>query len=1165
MNVRCPNCSAVFPVSATGPGDAQQVECPLCLLRFLPNDESTVSLPEMPAQFRGTAAPSPDDEFESFGAPTQAQSRLTGQAGRMPGVGGFDIRTTTFPPAAPPIPPAAPSPAPAPAAPAAPLPTPAGSFADDNIDFEALLGDTLAPVGDTAAEFSPFGRVAAPRTGQTELVRDAFGAPQSTAPGAAAKPIPGLASFDAHPPEPQAPAKPGLNLDKLDDLSLAPMLPADDFGADQGFGGFGGFGDHQAATVSTAAAAPPSAADDEGFAGFAGLDATLNARHAGRGADSVIVGVSAGTSEPDRPTTARPQAKTKRKPVFTPELKQYLQRALTALVLLGLVIALLGAGLEVAGFGWFGRRLWAKPDAGAQRTVKSAKLAAAAQEPPVTLWDTRSSYEAEIHRLELLAKQSPRDTQIAQQLVDRYLDFYERFPLRFSDNPAAKTRLEAELKLVAVPLRLEVIKTIAAGTKLEDDKLAELAAGTPDDQALAVRQQLLVLERKATVEVLSKPGATGGGEVDAVRLALKDSPELDALRKRMAAVVLAAKDQANLNKFKVLQAHLADRAGASAEVLPLVSDIVAKADDNAEARVLAASAHLEAGNLDGADGLLRDAVDIADTQKQPSDKRAAELVKARLAAKRGDRDKLIAALQSAVDLQPTDEMSTVRLARLLVASKRADDARKVLTAAKTAGMRSIAFEVALVEFWLYINRNEDALEELSEAGKLYPESLDLLFLRAQVEDKSAHFATARDLLAQVIQRDPKHLRAILRLAELLATAEKHDEALTTLAAGRKAVGDDEALLRLTVEELVALKRDAEAREIAGRLLEIAPDNRAYLLRAAQLDLRLGQVDRGLGYLRKLRDMRMLDRDAAYQMGLALASKGKAEEGAQTVLPFAEQAEADVELNVLAGRLLLDSHDPDRAATVLQRAVTAANGKSPEAFFEYGRLAFARGENEMAVTRIKQAIAAEPMTWRYRLTLAKNLFDVKNPENARELALEELNAIVSGAAAFKAAGHPVTELDVVFGLLARHYSSQHRYPQAAQYWRKVVELQPDDIDALTSLGEALHHAASPDAIGVLKQVLKRRPSDARAALYLGLGELNEGHSADALHWLEVATAGTTTETAEAWYHIALIRRERGETLPALKATEEYLKRTPKDATYRNDAITLRAALKANAQH
>jgi len=85
------------------------------------------------------------------------------------------------------------------------------------------------------------------------------------------------------------------------------------------------------------------------------------------------------------------------------------------------------------------------------------------------------------------------------------------------------------------------------------------------------------------------------------------------------------------------------------------------------------------------------------------------------------------------------------------------------------------------------------------------------------------------------------------------------------------------------------------------------------------------------------------------------------------------------------------------------------------------------------------------------------------------------------------------------------------------------------------------------------------------LYLGLGELNQGHSADALRWLEQATSGGTDETAEAWYHIALIRRERGESMPALKAVEEYLKHTSKDAIYRNDALTLRAGLKASAQH
>ena len=1171
MNVRCPNCSAVFPVSATAPGETQQVECPLCLLRFQPNNETTISLPEMPAQLRGTAAPSPEDEFESFGAPAASNTRAFGQApnsaaGRPFGAAVGDGRTTTFPPAAPPVAPIATPPVAQ--SPFAPSPGPVGGFSDDTIDFEALLGDTLAPVGPPAGESSPFGRIAAPRSGNTDFIHDPFGPattvqPAGSSPFAAAKSAAGLSSFDAPLQRSTAPAG-GLNLDELDALSIAPVLPMDDLGGDQGFGGFGSFDDHQATTTPVAAVGS-SIGDDDGFAGFAGLDSMMDARHAGRNADSVIVAVTDGASAPTRAAGQRPQSKSRGKAASGTDIRQYLQRALTAVVLLGLVIALIGAGFEVAGFGWFGRRLWAKADPGANQAVRSAKLAAAALEPPAPLWDTRLSYESEIRRLELLTKRSPRDKKVAQELVDRYLDLYERFPLRFADTPGAKTGLEAALKLVPAPVRLDVIKTIAAGTKLEDDKLAALAAGSPDDQAVAVRLALLVLERKTTVDVLSKPGATGGGEMDAVRLALKDAPELTELRKRMAAIALAAKDQPNLAKFKVLQAQLADRAGAFAEVLALLADIVAKADDNAEARVLVASAHLETGNLNGAEGLLRDALDIAETQKQPYDRRAAQLVMARLAAKRGDRDKLVAALQAAVDLLPSDEMTVVRLGRLLVAEKRADDARKVLSAAKLAGMRSIAFEVALVEFWLYINRNEDALEELSEASKLYPESLDLLFLRAQVEDKSAHFATARDLLAQVIQRDPKHLRAILRLGELLATAEKHDEALATLQAGRKAVGDDEALLKLMVEELVALKRDAEAREIAARLLEIAPDNRAYLLRAAQLDLRLGQVDRGLGYLRKLRDMRMLDRDAAYQMGLALASKGKAEEGAQTVLPFAEQAESDVELNVLAGRLLLDSHDPDRAATALQRAVTAANGKSAEAFFQFGRLAFARGENEAGINRIKQAIGAEPTFWQYRLTLAQTLFDAKKPTNARELALKELESIVSGASAFKGAGHPVTEMHTVYSLLARHYSDQHRYPQAAQYWRKVVDLQPDDIDALTSLGEALYQAASPEALEILRKVVKRKPNDARAALYLGLGELNLGHSADALHWLETATTGNTDETAEAWYHIALIKRERAESMPALKAVEEYLKRAPKDATYRSDALTLRAALRANAQH
>lgn len=1164
MNVRCPNCSAVFP-AAVGLGmDTQQVECPLCLLRFAPNAETTVSMPEMPAQLRGASQPSPDDEFESFGAPAGgSNTRALGSVGGPVGVRAFgqptgESRTSTFPPAAPPVQVVRSAPA------AAPFQPPSanrsvGDFEFDSsaLDFDALLGDN-PPAPKTQAE--SFVRSTTPR-GDPGPTRGDPGAVEeedifATGPGAT---NPGTQSSYKAPT--------GLSFDDFGSspAPLEPDVDADPFGtgsrhADAGDGGFGGFG---GSLAPTAPVAQTPIADDDGFAGFAGLDATLTpARSPDR--DSIIVPVGTASEAPTRAAQSRPQGRKASRFRVSADVLSWLQRLITALVLLGLVAALVGAGFEVLGFGWFGRRLWTKPDETAARAAASAKKYMAAQEPSAPLWDTRATYEAEIKRLEVLTKKSPKDPALAQQLLDRYLDLYERFPIRFADMPNYKTGMENALKLVQAPPRLEVIQTLASGTKLEEGKLQALLVGTPDDQAVAIRLMLVALERKATVDTLAKPGATGGGEVDAARLALRAMPEMAELRQKFAPTLAAAKSQVNYAKFQVLAALLADRAGAYGEILALVGPIIDKADDNAEARTLAASAHVELGNLDGADGLVRNAIDIADTQKVPKDKRSAWLVAARLAAKRGDKDKLVAALQNAVDLQPSDEMTVVRLARLLVTEKRGDDARKLLMAAKTSGMNSIAFEVALVEFWLFINRSEDALAELGEAGKLYPESVDLLFLRAQVEDKSAHFATARDLLAQVLQRDPKHLRAILRLAELQATAEKHDEALATLTAGRKALGDDESLLQLQVEELVALKREPEAREIAGRLLELAPENHAYLLRAAQLDLRLGEVDRGLGYLRKLRDMRMLDRDAAYQMGLALASKGKAEEGAQTVLPFAEQAQADVDLNVLAGKLLLDSKDPDRATTVLQRAVTAANGKSSAAFFQHGRLAFARGEVDQGISRMKSAIALDPSEWEYRLELARLLFGLKKP-GAREVALEELNTIVGAQASYAKAGHPVKSLAEVHTLLARHFSEQHRYAQAAEHWRKVVQLAPDDIDALTSLGEALHQAASPDAIEVLKQVLKRRPGDARAALYVGKGELNHGNSSEAMHWFEVASTGTTPETAEAWYHIALIRRERGETFPALKAVDEYLKRAPKDATYRADALNLKAALKANAAH
>lgn len=599
------------------------------------------------------------------------------------------------------------------------------------------------------------------------------------------------------------------------------------------------------------------------------------------------------------------------------------------------------------------------------------------------------------------------------------------------------------------------------------------------------------------------------------------------------------KPAANATKFTMLDAVLQDRLGAFDAVVTLLEPLVAKSESHTEAWLLLGAAQIERNEIARATAQLAEAHRLASEQKSLVFAKRCLLMDARLAAKKGEPSKMISILQEVLTLTPTDELITIRLGRLLMLHKRSEEAKALLVGAKKKlNFQSIAFEVALVEYWLNVNRNEDALEEIKEATKFYPDSVDLLYLRGQVEDKESHFATARDTFAQVILREPRHLRAISLLAELQAAAGKHDEALTTLVNARKILGDDEEILRLTSEELLALRRDVEGRAVLTILLRLAPQNRTYLLRAAKMDLHNGEVDRALGYLRQLRANKALDREAAMQLAQALASKNQPDEAAATVLPFAESAPSDVELNTLTGTYLIDSKDYDRAQTVLDRAAETANGKSAETLYQFGRLAFRRGEIEQGISRIRQAIGIDGLAWQYRMELARNLFDEKSRKGARELAVMELNTILSGEANYLTARRKVTAIADVHRMLARSFVDQLRYAQAVPHLRAVLQKEPNDVDTLVALGHALYATGSKDAQQVLRDVLRLRPNDAKAALYLGLTSLNAGQTSDALKWLQQAANDGGADVAEAWFHMALIYKERDQAPAAKRAIEQF---------------------------
>lgn len=779
---------------------------------------------------------------------------------------------------------------------------------------------------------------------------------------------------------------------------------------------------------------------------------------------------------------------------------------------------------------------------------------------PTEIKDTFSTYALEISRLRQVYALRPDDAAVRGSLVAAMLDLYQRYPLRFMADPDYKRELAA---FDPLPPRAQLITSLGEGTfdglaKLSDE-LAKIDGVSPDDLSVAVSVKLALRRAALRQNALDQPGKMAQASHDPLHKPEPENADLVAANGWIKRALSEGKAQNNRIKFEILAAEVDDAMGAYEAIEARLADFVAATPNHFLAHVLLASAYIERNRLAQAAPVIRalatGAQDVGDDLEFAN----AMHLEARLAARRGRSDDQIIGLLAALEKSPDDELTTVRLGRLFLAEKRAQECQKLLVDAKQRGMKSIAFEVALVEYWLWAHRYEDALAELKIATAAYPDAVDLLFLRGQVEEKQQHTATARDYFARVLEREPDHLQAALRLAELQRVAGKLDDAVFTLRETRRRVGDLEEVLEPLAQALLQLKVDTESRALYAILLQKAPSNKRYLLEAARMDLRAGQIDRALGYLRVLREERALDREGAIALALGLASKGKSREAADTLLPFAEREPNSVELNALTGRYLLDADDFAHAETLLARAhaVALRSGGDAETQFQYGRLAFRKQEVENGISRIQQAIAAEPTRHRYRFELAQSLTSLDRNEHrsAPKVAISQLEYLVAHAPRFAAAKNPVDYLAEVHRRAARLYADEARWEKAIPHLRTAHELEPNHLETQVLLGTALFQVNDPDAEKVLRRVVAKRPNDGPAALYLGLTLIAGSRSSEALSFLERAAATREPSCAVASYHAALIYKDRNLLSKAAASLRTYLARAPADSPFRVDAKRL----------
>ncbi len=75
-------------------------------------------------------------------------------------------------------------------------------------------------------------------------------------------------------------------------------------------------------------------------------------------------------------------------------------------------------------------------------------------------------------------------------------------------------------------------------------------------------------------------------------------------------------------------------------------------------------------------------------------------------------------------------------------------------------------------------------------------------------------------------------------------------------------------------------------------------------------------------------------------------------------------------------------------------------------------------------------------------------------------------------------------------IAKIYASTHQFTEAAGYYKQVVAVKPNDLNARTNLASCLYYSGDVDgAIGQIQEALKIDPKDANSLFNLGLIRLN----------------------------------------------------------------------------
>ena len=381
---------------------------------------------------------------------------------------------------------------------------------------------------------------------------------------------------------------------------------------------------------------------------------------------------------------------------------------------------------------------------------------------------------------------------------------------------------------------------------------------------------------------------------------------------------------------------------------------------------------------------------------------------------------------------------------------------------------------------------------LEQLHQRHPESISLRLLLGRLQANAGQHLEALDTVQQVLDMEPDNADAYLVRGQVLEALGDQQGAVEAFGRAVEYRPEDQRLRLEYARKLVQTRQYDPAWDQYMELHQTLPLNNNVLLALALLSIETGKNQLAMQYLNQLVDRGFQQSQAYYYIGRIQQSEGALDDALESYR------------QVLSGDMVID-------ARIREASILAHQGEMDDALYELEQLSLsARPEDQI------------------RIYLARGEL-LRNQRRAQEAMTIYDQALQSWP-------------DSVDLLYARALTAEtlDRLDQTEADLRRVLELEPDNANALNALGYTL--ADRTDRLQEARQYIQRAaellPDDPAVLDSLGWVHYRLGDLEQAISWLRKAFE--KLEDAEIAAHLGEVLWQNGQTREAQKIWQRGLK-------------------------